>query len=369
MPTTRHAILSGAESRRPSDRSPRTDAHPAVRRGVRTPALLLGVALIFLIFALAPRAYAQPASVSLVQVSGTNDEGLERNPAGRGDMLAAIVAFDKPVTVTGTPTLTIVLDSGTRQAADTDIAELGFTWEEVVPFLVDEYALSCDDPECFRLFTYVIQPSDLDRDGISIPRDALAGTITGTDGTPANLDLSGSRIETSDTRVDGRISGDAPRLAGNFSYSPPANDDTYLRGETIGVRLSLDQTDIVIEGSPRLAIVIGEVTRYAALDPLNTVSRPENEQFDLSFAYTVQVGDRDADGIELPTDPIDLNGGAIRNRDGTDAFLSLDGFSLGPNTKVDGSTAVLALPVGGALLLGALLLWRGTVRARRRDVD
>ena len=284
--------------------------------------------------------------------------------------LTATVAVDKPVTVTGTPTLAIVLDGGTREATDTDLAEFGVTWEEVIAFLVDEFGVPCDDPECFRLFTYEVQPSDLDRDGISIPPDALEGTITGTDGTPANLDLGGSRIETYGWRVDGRISAGAPRLLpGETQSSLPVDGDTYFLGDTITVFLRLDQSDIVIEGSPRLAIVIGEATRYAAYDPVLSVGHPHPEapRFDLAFEYTVQAGDRDDDGIELPTDPIDLNGGSIRNRDGIDADLSLDRYHAGSVTKVDGSSAVPVLPLGGALLLGLLLVWRGVVRVRRRD--
>ena len=59
---------------------------------------------------------------------------------------------------------------------------------------------------------------------------------------------------------------------------------------------------VTVTGTPRIAIDVGGVTRYA-----NFVSNTGNA---LTFAYQVQAGDFDLDGISLSS-PLDLNGGSI----------------------------------------------------------
>ncbi|MCY4510892.1 MAG: hypothetical protein OXG35_28620 [Acidobacteria bacterium] len=44
-------------------------------------------------------------------------------------------------------------------------------------------------------------------------------------------------------------------------------------------------------------------------------------------------------------------------------------MEIGDLTLIIWDAAVPALPVGGVLLLGALLLWRGGVRPRGRDTS
>lgn len=77
---------------------------------------------------------------------------------------------------------------------------------------------------------------------------------------------------------------------------------TYSEGDNLDITLS-HPYQLNIEGSPRLAIDIGGNTVYADfLTGNNTKS--------IIFRYTVQAGDNDLDGIELPSS-IDLNGGSI----------------------------------------------------------
>ena len=42
----------------------------------------------------------------------------------------------------------------------------------------------------------------------------------------------------------------------------------------------------------------------------------------------MQVGDTDLDGIGIAADALTLNGGTIRNRDGTDADLNLGNHTI-----------------------------------------
>ena len=117
----------------------------------------------------------------------------------RGERVRVWVEFDRDVMVTGRPRVTLTIGSQTRQATfsghSTVVAPDGGT-------IVDEDVLS---------FDYVVQATDRDEDGISIPADSLiviGGAITAADGT-TDADLghdavaadpgrkvSGSRTET-----------------------------------------------------------------------------------------------------------------------------------------------------------------------------
>ena len=79
---------------------------------------------------------------------------------------------------------------------------------------------------------------------------------------------------------------------------------------------------VVVTGTPRLALNIGGVTRYATYASGSGTST-------LSFTYSAQAGDLDLDGITLSS-PIDLNGGTIKDLAGND--LASLAFTV-PNTS------------------------------------
>ena len=75
--------------------------------------------------------------------------------------------------------------------------------------------------------------------------------------------------------------------------------------------------------------MIGDKTRYA--EGMASVGT-------LSFVYTVQPDDLDTNGISIPANPIDLNGGTIKDWDsGVDVNLSHPGLSDESGPTVDGS--------------------------------
>ena len=67
---------------------------------------------------------------------------------------------------------------------------------------------------------------------------------------------------------------------------------------------------VVVTGTPRIAIDVGGVTRYATYT--GSTGAPLTS---LPFAYAVQAGDLDADGIDV-TPQIDLNGATLTDRGG-----------------------------------------------------
>ena len=83
-------------------------------------------------------------------------------------------------------------------------------------------------------------------------------------------------------------------------------------------------------GTPQVALTIGTQTRYAAFFGWGSDS--------LYFNYTVQEGDRDEDGINIPANALVLNGGTITAADGTtDADLRHDAVGGKGGSKVNGS--------------------------------
>lgn len=94
-------------------------------------------------------------------------------------------------------------------------------------------------------------------------------------------------------------------------------DGSYKVGDALTFTVNTSESVVVdtTGGTPRLALTVGGVTRYA-----NYVSGAGNGA--LVFEYTVQAGDNDANGIAL-AGSIDLNGGSIKDPAGNDLALSL----------------------------------------------
>ncbi len=117
-----------------------------------------------------------------------------------------------------------------------------------------------------------------------------------------------------------------------FGYSPPARGDTYELGETVEVEVEFDRA-VMATGEPQVALTIGAETRHAAFGGWGRET--------LYFDYTVQAGDRDEDGISVPANALELNGGTITAADGT-TDADLTHASVGPerDRKVDGRSDV-----------------------------
>ena len=189
-------------------------------------------------------------------------------------------------------------------------------------------------------FTYVVQATDRDLDGISVPADALTlngGRISVAGGTTdASLDLGGQAIRNSGShKVDGSLET-TPAVTNVSIESSPEVGDTYELGETILVVLEFDRA-LATTGNPQLALTM-DATRQARLvgTPFG-VSFPEAS---MSFQYEVQSADRDANGISIGANALTLNGGTIKVAGGsTDAALDLGSHAVtdSGNHKVDGS--------------------------------
>ena len=76
----------------------------------------------------------------------------------------------------------------------------------------------------------------------------------------------------------------------------------YVTGDAIEVSIEFDRA-MTVTGTPRVALNIGETTRYANY---------RSGALPLVFRYTVVADDVDSDGVSIDSNSLELNGGIIR---------------------------------------------------------
>ena len=212
-----------------------------------------------------------------------------------GETILAQVTFAVPVTVRGTPRLALTIGGATAQAA---------------------YSVGSDTNAL--TFSYVVEPGDVDTDGLSIGGSALSlngGTIRSAAGTNVNLALDAHAItNSSDHKVNGALG--PPGISGLLLSSPEVGD-AFERGERIEVTVTFNKA-VDVGGTPQLALGIGAVTRQASYISGTGTASP------LVFRYTVVQADADTDGLSIGADALSLNSGSIDVAGGaTDALLGL----------------------------------------------
>ena len=113
-------------------------------------------------------------------------------------------------------------------------------------------------------------------------------------------------------------------------------------GERVRVWVEFDK-EITVTGSPQVTLTIGSETRQANYTGFSVAVTPDGDTIVdkdvLSFDYRVQATDRDEDGVGIPANALNLNGGTIKHvGDGTtDADLTHGAVPADPTRKVDGS--------------------------------
>ena len=288
--------------------------------------------------------------------------GLSRWPQSQdtyvaGETFPLWVRFTRGVRVTGAPQL--ALQVGTRARLADHVPRLQAA--ELLP-PGNSFHLPAER-EDYVYFRYVVQPSDVDDDGISVPENALAlngGSIRAVDDdTDARLSHDGLADDPR-RKVDGSRADDQPPVVEWLSILPPVHG-VFGGGDAITVQLFISES-VAVTGAPRLALRIGAQTRFATF-------REVWGGTSLLFEYVVVESDRDDNGLSIAADAVDLNGGTIQDNAGNDASLDLGflEFRDDPNYKVDGRlTPVPALPLAGVLALLLALLSSGWRRLARQ---
>ena len=224
---------------------------------------------------------------------------------GIGDTVGIDVTFSDPVAVTvtgGAPTLALEIGSANRKAR----------WK------------AGQAAGAVQRFEYTVAEGEEDTDGIAVKADGLAVPSRSSILTTAEREaviLRHGRYHDPAHKVDGvrptvppsqTVPGDARATAASISSSP-SSGSTYRAGETVTVRLAMNEA-VLVTGRPHILLDVGGVRRRAVY------SGPIGSSTDvLDFSYTVQAGDLDTDGVGLCVagrrpgcGSIDLNGGSIR---------------------------------------------------------
>ncbi len=178
-------------------------------------------------------------------------------------------------------------------------------------------------------FRYIVRRGDYDSDGISIAPDALVGGVIedragnewGEDERRLTPFPRNSRY-----RVDARREDDGAPQIKNLDFFNPS--DRYGIGGKIEVQVEFYET-VYVSGAPTVRLDIGRTQRSAELVDGSGSSR-------LIFAYTVQAGDLDTDGVSIG--PGALAGGEIVDATGNNALREYEPLPAegSPLVRVDG---------------------------------
>ena len=273
------------------------------------PALaLLALAAALLWLTPAEPAQAQDGSAATI----TTGPVITSSPAsgdtyGKGETITVTLTFSKSVTVTGEPRVRLAMGERKRWAR-----------------------YSGGSGGATLTFAYKVKGNDRDDDGISISKNAVktnGGSMEDADGNAARL-----KHPALDAQSGHKVNGSPPEpaiTAGPFITSSPASGDTYRAGETITVTVTFSEA-VTVNGEPRVRMDVGERKRWARYSGGSGGAT-------LTFAYTVKKVDADGDGVSIPKNAVQLNGGSIADADGNAAVLSHSALAAQSGHKVEGS--------------------------------
>ena len=201
-----------------------------------------------------------------------------------------------------------------------------------------------DNPENTAIFTYEVQPGDLDRNGVTI----AAGEVFLPD--PAETDrpdaerpviMAGGRWgDPYDLRHEGMaeswpVNLAAPRVTGVAFIGDGGRDNAYGEGSGVDFEVTFDEIVVVntARGQPRLRLELerSDAPRYATYDG-GSGSRT------LKFFYRVQGNDWDGDGVDIAQNGLEPDGGRIHSEHHSAVLARLGhaGVEGGGTRLVDG---------------------------------
>ncbi|PUZ22632.1 hypothetical protein DCC81_19555 [Chitinophaga parva] len=201
-----------------------------------------------------------------------------------GNTITFTAAYSEPVTVTGTPYISLEIGATTRQAA-----------------------YSGGSGTSTLTFSYTVVNGDLDLDG---PTANPAG-IQLNGGTIRDAAQNDGGLAFANTYSNVLIDAVAPTVT---SVDVPATG-YYKAGQALTFTAHMSE-NVTVTGTPSINIDLGGVTRQAMF----TGGSGSNA---LTFTYTVAAGDNDADGITADGN-LQLNGGTVQDGAGNDAALALN---------------------------------------------
>ena len=134
----------------------------------------------------------------------------------------------------------------------------------------------------------------------------------------------------------------APTLTAVALASIPTSGTTYGNGERIEVAVTFEEPATVVTsgGTPRIGLTVGTAAKTAGYLRGSGSRR-------LVFAYEVQASDTDMDGVSVPANSLEWNGGRIVNSDGFLFRLTHEAITDNTDHKVNGAVTPLSGGVCG----------------------
>ncbi len=220
-----------------------------------------------------------------------------------GSDITAVITFDEPVVVTGTPRLRMTIQTGGPVYAD--------------------YVSGSGSSSL--IFSYRVTSSTRHTTGninVDSSLDLNGGTLKDTSGNDANLALGTREATLESSSSTFRFNGRMPYVQNIIVPTPKV----YVSGETLEFVLEFDRSVTVntTGGTPTLPVVIGTNTRQVPYLPGSSTATS------LVFRYTAVPGDVDTDGITIaPPSQLVMNGGTITATSGGENFVNT--FGAFPN--------------------------------------
>jgi len=246
----------------------------------------------------------EPAVVERVSVTSTPQAD---DTYRSGESILLEVGFSKSVTVTGNPQLELVFSSSGTAPRASFVA-------------VDDHVLR---------FRHVVGEGDRDDDGIGIATNGLHlnnGTVLDAGGEAVSLSLDQAQIVIPADSVDGRAADTTPPLVESVAIVSTPGSGGYRDSDVVSVEVTFSEA-VTVTGAPQLALDVGTASRTANFSGTASAT--------VAFAYTVQVEDRDDDGIGIPANAVRLNGATIRDSGDNDADLRTSEVQPDPGQSVN----------------------------------
>ena len=225
---------------------------------------------------------AATTAPALTSVTVTSTPRQTTDTYGAREHIEFSMTFDAPVTVTGDPEFAFDLGGASTASyyAGSGTTTLRFS-----------HAVSGGSS------------GDQDMNGISWAATAIAlngGTIAGTDNAVAAVLTHVAQSDLAGHKVDGRTTAVTPATVTVAVTSTPTSlADTYGFGETIVITVTASEA-VEVEGDPEFEFSMNN-PGGAANDVPATYDRTRSSPTTMAFAYTVQAGDMDSDGIWIGT--------------------------------------------------------------------
>ena len=272
---------------------------------------------------------ANTTAPALLSVTVTSTPHKTTDTYGAREHIEFSMTFDAPVTVTGAPTFAFDLGGATTA-----------TW----------YAGSGTATLRFSHAVSGGSSGDEDTNGISWAENAIAlngGTIAGRDNEVAAILTHVAQSNLAAHKVDGRTTAvTAATVTVAVTSTPTALADTYGFGETIVITVTASEA-VEVVGDPVFRFSLTN-SGGAANDVPATYDRTRSSATTMAFAYTVQAGDMDNNGIWIGdhsrTFMLDVNDRIRTASQQIDIDRSHPEKSTHAAHKVDGSLGAPTVP-------------------------